>query len=106
MTVLPSCSGRELYHRLQLDNDLVASYDERLLMGTPAKILGIDPVYAIAGGEVIIDCVGFDTRDPHGCEVLVGDVPAQVVAIGPRRVLAIVPENKGGEVDVRLHKRR
>ncbi len=71
-------------------------------MGTPGKILGIDPVYAISGGEVVIDCVGFDTRDPHGCAVLVGDVEAQVVAIGPRRVLAIVPETKGGEVDVRL----
>lgn len=71
-------------------------------MGTPAKILGIDPVYAIAGGEVIIDCVGFDTRDPQACEVFIGDVPAQIVAIGPKRVLAIVPETKGGELDVRL----
>jgi sugar lactone lactonase YvrE len=71
-------------------------------MASPAKILGIDPVYAIAGGEVIIDCVGFDTRDPQGCAVLIGDVLAQIVAIGPRRVLAIVPETKGGEVDVRL----
>ncbi|HEX5887201.1 MAG TPA: hypothetical protein VFY61_00805 [Pyrinomonadaceae bacterium] len=71
-------------------------------MGTPAKILGIDPVYAIAGGEVIIDCVGFDTRDPQACDVIIGDVPAQIVAIGPKRVLAIVPETKGGELDVRL----
>jgi sugar lactone lactonase YvrE len=71
-------------------------------MGTPAKILGIDPVYAIAGGEVIIDCVGFDTRDPRACDVFIGDVPGQIVAIGPKRVLAIVPETKGGELDVRL----
>ena len=71
-------------------------------MGTRAKILGIDPAYAIAGGEVIIDCVGFDTRDPHACEVFIGDVQAQLVAIGPRRVLAIVPETKGGELEVRL----
>ncbi|HEY0730221.1 MAG TPA: hypothetical protein VGD38_19205, partial [Pyrinomonadaceae bacterium] len=71
-------------------------------MGTPAKILGIDPAYAIAGGEVIIDCVGFDTRDPQACDVFIGDVPAQIVAIGPKRVLAIVPETKGGELDVRL----
>jgi sugar lactone lactonase YvrE len=72
-------------------------------MSTAAKILGIDPLYAIAGGEVVIDCAGFDTRDPQACEVLVGSVPAQIVALGPRRVLAIIPENKGGEVDVRLH---
>lgn len=71
-------------------------------MGTPAKILGIDPAYAIAGGEVIIDCFGFDTRDPQACDVFIGDVPAQIVAIGPKRVLAIVPETKGGELDVRL----
>ena len=71
-------------------------------MGTPAKILGIDPAYAVAGGEIVIDCVGFDTRDPHTCAVLVGDMPAQIVAIGPRRVLATVPETKGGEVEVRL----
>jgi sugar lactone lactonase YvrE len=71
-------------------------------MGTRPKILGIDPAYAIAGGEVIIDCAGFDTRDPNACDVFIGDLPAQLVAIGPRRVLAIVPETKGGELDVRL----
>lgn len=71
-------------------------------MGTAGKILGIDPRYAIAGGEIVIDCVGFDTRDPRGCAVLVGDAPAQIVAIGPRRVLAVVPETTSGEVEVRL----
>src|SRR5215212_8894032 len=71
-------------------------------MGTSAKILRIDPAYAIAGGEIIIDCTGFDTRDARGCAVLVGDMPAQIVAVGPRRVLATVPETKGGEVQVRL----
>lgn len=71
-------------------------------MANPPKILGVDPVYAIAGGEIIIDCVGLDTRDPQGCNVLVGDAPAQVVAIGPKRVLAIVPETGGGEQEVRL----
>ena len=71
-------------------------------MGTPARILGIDPAYAIAGGEVVIDCVGFDTRDPQACDVFIGDTPAHIVALGPRRVLAIVPETKGGELEVRL----
>lgn len=71
-------------------------------MGNAGKILSIDPLYAIAGGEIVIDCVGFDTRDPQGCAVLVGDVPAQIVAIGPRRVLAVVPETTSGEVEVRL----
>ena len=71
-------------------------------MANPPKILGVDPVYAIAGGEIIIDCAGFDTRDPQGCNVLVDEVRAQIVAIGPRRVLAIVPETTGGELEVRL----
>lgn len=71
-------------------------------MGIRPKILGIDPAFAIAGGEVIINCAGFDTRDPHACDVFIGDLPAQLVAVGPRRVLAIVPETKGGELDVRL----
>jgi sugar lactone lactonase YvrE len=71
-------------------------------MGTAGKILSIDPAFAITGGEVIIDCVGFDTRDSQACDVLIGDTSAQIVAIGPRRVLAIVPETKGGELEVRL----
>src|SRR5829696_6400941 len=68
-----------------------------------AKILNIDPPYGIAGGEIVIDCTGFDTGTPSECAVLLGDSPAQMVAMGPRRVLAIVPEtNKGGKIQVRL----
>jgi sugar lactone lactonase YvrE len=73
-----------------------------ILMGAAGKITAIDPAYAIAGGEIVIDCVGFETRDPRACAVLVGDEPAQLVALGPRRVLATVPETEGGEVEVRL----
>src|SRR5215217_7505088 len=71
-------------------------------MGHAAKIIGIDPPYAIAGGEIMIDCTGFNTREPSKCAVLVGDVPAQIVALGPRRVLAVVPETKGGRLPVTL----
>ena len=71
-------------------------------MRSSARILGIDPLYAIAGGEVVIDCDDFDTRIPRHCGVVIGDVPAHIVALGPRRVLATVPEMKGGEVEVRL----
>ena len=53
----------------------------------------------------MIDCEGFDTSDPSLCEVLIGNTSAQIVACGPRRVLAIVPETKGGEVEVRLKSR-
>ena len=71
-------------------------------MRSSAEIVGVDPVYAIAGGEVIIDCAGFDTHDPSECAVLVGDVAAPIVAIGPRRVLITAPETTGGEVELRL----
>jgi sugar lactone lactonase YvrE len=71
-------------------------------MGKAGKILGIDPPYAIAGGEIMIDCVGFDTSDPALCAVLVGDSTAPIVALGPNRVLAIVPETTGGQVEVQL----
>ena len=71
-------------------------------MATAAKILNIDPAYGIAGGEIVIDCEGFDTSDPSRCEVMIGEAQAQIVALGPRRVLAVVPETKGGKVEVRL----
>ena len=74
-------------------------------MATAGKILAIDPPYAIAGGEIVIECAGFDTSDPSQCEVLIGNTPAQIVASGPRRVLAIIPETKGGNVEVRLKSR-
>lgn len=74
-------------------------------MANAGKIINIDPPYAIAGGEIVIDCVDFDTSDPSECEVLIGDTSAQIVASGPRRVLATIPETKGGKVEVRLKSR-
>ena len=71
-------------------------------MASVSKILNIDPPHGIAGGELVIECEGFDTSDPSECEVLIGNAPAQIVASGPRRVLALIPETKGGKVDVRL----
>src|ERR1041384_163075 len=71
-------------------------------MGSAAKITNIDPAYGIAGGEIVIDCEGFDTSEPSLCTVTIGEAPAQIVALSPRRVLAVVPETKGGRVEVRL----
>ncbi|HTG87912.1 MAG TPA: hypothetical protein VL907_12790, partial [Pyrinomonadaceae bacterium] len=50
----------------------------------------------------MIDCEGFDTTDPALCAVLIDDSTAPMVALGPDRILAIVPETKGGQVEVRL----
>ena len=71
-------------------------------MGNAGKIRKIDPPFAIAGGEILIECNGFDTSDAALCAVLIDDQTAPIVALGPNRVLAIVPETKGGEVEVRL----
>ncbi|HYK22729.1 MAG TPA: IPT/TIG domain-containing protein [Pyrinomonadaceae bacterium] len=71
-------------------------------MSGAGKIINIDPPYGIPGGEIVIDCADFDSSSPSQCSVLFGDTEGQIVALGPRRVLAQVPETKGGEVDVRL----
>src|SRR5687767_15726387 len=71
-------------------------------MASDGKILRIDPPFGIAGGEITIDCVGFDTSDPALCAVIIGDSTAPIVALGPNRILAVVPETKGGQVQVRL----
>jgi sugar lactone lactonase YvrE len=67
-----------------------------------ARILRIDPDYAIPGGEIVVDCDGLDTSDLSSCALVIGDSPAQIVALSPRRVLAIVPETNAGPVAVRL----
>jgi sugar lactone lactonase YvrE len=75
-------------------------------MSKQAKILRIDPTMAIPGGEVTIDCEGFDTSDPTLCAVWFGEERAPIVALSPRRVLAIVPEMKeSGPIDVSLESR-
>ncbi|HKR10991.1 MAG TPA: IPT/TIG domain-containing protein [Pyrinomonadaceae bacterium] len=71
-------------------------------MDRAGRILSIDPPFGVPGGEIVIDCAGFDTSDPAACAVLIGDAVAPIVALGSKRVLAIVPETRGGEVDVRL----
>jgi DNA-binding beta-propeller fold protein YncE len=72
-------------------------------MSKAGKILGIDPPLAIPGGEVTINCEGFDTSDPTTCAIWFGDERAAIVALSPRRVLVIVPELKAsGEIDVAL----
>jgi sugar lactone lactonase YvrE len=67
------------------------------------KILRIDPPYAVPGAEVTIDCEDLDTSDPTLCAVWFGAERAPIVALSPRRALAIVPELKGsGSVEVSL----
>jgi sugar lactone lactonase YvrE len=72
-------------------------------MSKAGKILRIDPPYAVPGAEVTIDCEDLDTSDPTLCAVWFGVERAPIVALSPKRVLAIVPELKGsGSVEVTL----
>jgi len=63
-------------------------------MNKEVKILGIDPLLALPGAEVTIDCENLDTSDPTLCAVWLQNQRASIVALSPRRVLAIVPELK------------
>jgi sugar lactone lactonase YvrE len=72
-------------------------------MSNQPKINRIDPVYGTAGGEVIVDCESFDTSDPDECEVLFDETAAGIVALGCKRVLATIPDDRrGGPVQVTL----
>ena len=67
------------------------------------KIRSINPSFGVPGGEVVINCSGFDTSDPALCAVWFEDTVAPIVALSPHRVLAIVPEMRaGGSVEVRI----
>src|SRR5262245_26518810 len=71
-------------------------------MSGAGKIVGINPSFGVPGGEVLIDCAELDTSEPSLCAVWFGDTQAPIVALGPKRVLAVVPETKSGTVDVTL----
>ena len=72
-------------------------------MTSTPRILKIDPPYGIIGGEVAIDCADFDTSDPTQCAVWFDTERAPLVALGPTRTLAAVPELKySGKVEVKI----
>src|SRR5882672_7138581 len=72
-------------------------------MSKAGKILRIDPPNAVPGAELTIDCEDLDTTDPTLCAVWFGAERAPIVALSPRRVLAIVPDlRENGPVEVTL----
>ncbi|MCA1816319.1 MAG: gluconolaconase [Acidobacteria bacterium] len=67
------------------------------------QIKRVNPAAAIPGGEVLVECEGFDTSRTGGYQVLIGGERARLVGASPGRVLAIVPEDaQGRTVEVRL----
>ncbi len=75
-------------------------------MSAAGAIVRVDPKAAIPGGEVVIDCSGYDTSSLRECGALFAGTRAHLVAVSPQRVLALVPElTEGGPVDVTLESR-
>jgi DNA-binding beta-propeller fold protein YncE len=72
-----------------------------------AQTVSVDPAAAIPGGEVSVECDGYDTSNLNECRATFGGEPARMVGAAPWRVLAIVPETleADGEIEVVLESR-
>ncbi len=62
-------------------------------MNKAGKILSVSPKFAIPGGEVIIDCEGFEINLESGFGCFFDGQRARLVGASSNRVIAIVPEN-------------
>ncbi|PYS81641.1 MAG: gluconolaconase [Acidobacteria bacterium] len=71
------------------------------------QIVRVDPAAAIPGGEVSVECEGYDTSNLRECRATFDGAEARLVGAAPWRVLAIVPETleEGGDVEVVLESR-
>jgi sugar lactone lactonase YvrE len=68
------------------------------------QILSVDPAAAIPGGEVSVECAGYDTSNLNECRTTFAGAEARMVGAAPWRVLAIVPETleEGGDTEIVL----
>ena len=68
------------------------------------QIVSVVPSAAIPGGEVSVECSGYDTSILRECRVTFGGAEGHMVGAAPWRVLATVPETleEGGEVELVL----
>lgn len=71
-------------------------------MNKAGTIISVSPSFAIAGGEIIIECDGFQIDADGEYGVYVNGLACRVVASSPRRILAIVPDCSPGEAIVHL----
>src|SRR3712207_5809632 len=71
------------------------------------QIERVVPSAAIPGGEVSVECRGFDTTNLRECRATFDGAAGQLVGAAPWRVMAVVPESLegGGPVDVVLESR-
>ena len=68
------------------------------------QIVRVEPSAAIPGGEVSVECSGYDTSNLRECRVTFGGAEGRMVAAAPWRVMAVVPETleDGGETELVL----
>ncbi len=72
-------------------------------MDNQVKLIGIEPEYALPGGEISVACEGFriDHSAADGC--FVDGIPCRITAASSRRILASVPaELTVAKADVKL----
>jgi sugar lactone lactonase YvrE len=62
-------------------------------MNKAGKILSVNPLYAIPGGEVVIECEGFEVNQEDGFGCFFDGQRARIVSASSKRVMAIVPDN-------------
>lgn len=64
-------------------------------MSDIVTITSVDPLFAVPGGEIAVNCVGFTAllRDSDGCYI--AGAKCRIVAASSHRILAIVPDEAG-----------
>src|SRR5689334_659406 len=62
-------------------------------MNKAGKILSVSPNFAIPGGEIIIECEGFEVNIEGGYGCFFDGQAARLVGASATRIIAIVPEN-------------
>jgi DNA-binding beta-propeller fold protein YncE len=72
-------------------------------MSEAGRIVSINPVRGIPGGEVVIECADLEASRSRTCVAWFDDSRGHIVAASTHRVLALVPElDSVGEIDVAL----
>ena len=66
-------------------------------MNQAGKIIAVDPPFAIPGGEIAVDCEGFQVTSGSDHGVFIGGVKCGITAASSSRILATVPHDISSE---------
>lgn len=62
-------------------------------MNRAGRIISVSPPYAIPGGEIIINCEGFELNNTEGYGCFFDGKAARLTGASANRILAVVPDN-------------